>query len=351
METTFTYDRQVSGKTFVGRLSERECLKNSLRAGENVALYDIPKTGKASLLRQSLLELSIEGFKYTTVEISLLSLRSTDEFLNKVYEALISAVTHTQEEKDRLRNEFLHELTPEAVFELPVELARITGSHIIVLLFEFQNLLKVKDGDIFLKAYEKHVSAPQCSWIWVGSQVNGMKLIFEKHKFFYRDVRIIRLSTIPYKEAEKYILKGFLTNGKVIENELLAHIYDILKGNIYYLNHFAAICDALSRGFITDAVAQESLLSLLSIHEPRFMSMLYDLTDFQIDLLHAVIDGHTKFSAAEVIQSYHLNSSANVKRLKEALCKKEIISFDDNDTAYILDPLFEYWLRKNYFHA
>ncbi len=92
-------------------------------------------------------------------------------------------------------------------------------------------------------------------------------------------------------------------------------------------------------------------MSLLSIHEPRFMSMLYDLTDFQIDLLHAVIDGHTKFSAAEVIQSYHLNSSANVKRLKEALCKKEIISFDDNDTAYILDPLFEYWLRKNYFHA
>ena len=178
-----------------------------------------------------------------------------------------------------------------------------------------------------------------------------MKLIFEKYKFFYRDVRIIRLSTIPYKEAEKYILKGFLTNGKVIENELLAHIYDILKGNIYYLNHFAAICDGLSRGFITDAVAQESLLSLLSIHEPRFMSMLYDLTDFQIDLLHAVIDGHTKFSAAEVIQSYHLNSSANVKRLKEALCKKEIISFDDNDTAYILDPLFEYWLRKNYFHA
>ena len=121
METTFTYDRQVSGKTFVGRLSERECLKNSLRAGENVALYDIPKTGKASLLRQSLLELSIEGFKYTTVEISLLSLRSTDEFLNKVSEALIGAVTHTQEEKDRLRSEFLHELSPEAVFELPVE--------------------------------------------------------------------------------------------------------------------------------------------------------------------------------------------------------------------------------------
>ena len=60
METTFTYDRQVSGNTFVGRLSERECLKNSLRAGENVAPCDISITGKASLLRQSLLELSIE---------------------------------------------------------------------------------------------------------------------------------------------------------------------------------------------------------------------------------------------------------------------------------------------------
>ena len=44
-----------------------------------------------------------------------------------------------------------------------------------------------------------------------------------------------------------------------------------------------------------------------------------------------------------------MNSSANVKRLKEALMKKEIIYFDTNDEPVITDPLFEYWVRKYYF--
>ena len=31
------------------------------------------------------------------------------------------------------------------------------------------------------------------------------------------------------------------------------------------------------------------------------------------------------------------------------LCKKEILSFDENDKAEILDPLFEFWARRDYF--
>ena len=56
-----------------------------------------------------------------------------------------------------------------------------------------------------------------------------------------------------------------------------------------------------------------------------------------------------KFSTTEVIDKYRLNSSANVKRLKDALMKKEVIMFNDKDEPVIQDPLFEYWLRKFYF--
>ena len=38
-----------------------------------------------------------------------------------------------------------------------------------------------------------------------------------------------------------------------------------------------------------------------------------------------------------------------MKRLREALCKKEIITFDEKDEPVILDPLFEYWVRKEFF--
>ena len=74
-----------------------------------------------------------------------------------------------------------------------------------------------------------------------------------------------------------------------------------------------------------------------------------DLTTHQVSFLRAVVDGVTRFSAAGVIRKYGLNSSANVKRVKDALMKKEVLVFDENDNPQIIDPLFEYWIRKYFF--
>ena len=66
-------------------------------------------------------------------------------------------------------------------------------------------------------------------------------------------------------------------------------------------------------------------------------------------LLKAVMDGVVKFSASDVIEKYRLNSSANVRRVKDALKKKEVLTFNEKDEPVVLDPLFEYWLEKSYF--
>jgi hypothetical protein len=58
-----------------------------------------------------------------------------------------------------------------------------------------------------------------------------------------------------------------------------------------------------------------------------------------------------KFSASDVIEKYHLNSSANVRRVKDALKKKEVLTFNEKDEPVILDPLFEYWIRNRYFET
>ncbi len=98
-----------------------------------------------------------------------------------------------------------------------------------------------------------------------------------------------------------------------------------------------------------EQVVEESLNTMLAIHEPRFVSEMNDLTTYQIYLLKAVLDGESMFSSADVIARYGLNSSANVRRLKDALCKKEIITFNEDGRAVVLDPLFEYWMRRFYF--
>ncbi len=349
METTFTYDRQVSGKEFIGRKTEKDLLKSAIYAGSNISLYEAPKTGKSSLLKQALLEASFEGRNYTVIEIPLLSVRTLGDFLKKFVGATSNTFVQCNTRPDITIHASLKDEEILSILNFPLEVANKNGKQIVLVFSEFQNILNVQNPTHLLKLLEKASESSQCSWIWIGSQVNRMKYIFEKSSFLYKTTKHIRLNDITLKEAETFINKGFLKSGKVIEKELIEYVYDIFKGNIYYLSHFASICDGLSRGFITKAVVEESILSLLSIHEPHFRATVYDLTEFQISLLKAILDGENKFSSAEVISKYNLNSSANVKRLKEALCRKEIVTFEKDGSTKLLDPLFEYWLRKFYF--
>ena len=190
---------------------------------------------------------------------------------------------------------------------------------------------------------------PGCSFILCGSRVNAMKDIFQHRRFFYRMAEHLPLSTVDEKEIIEYVVRGFLSSGKVVERELLLGMCRLFRNNLWYIAHFTAICDSLSKGYIIEATLMEALGNLISIHEPRFASTMNSLTTFQVGLLRAILDGHTRFSASEIIQRYGLNSSANVKRLKDALMKKEIVTFDEKDEPTLLDPLFEYWVRKYFF--
>ena len=110
------------------------------------------------------------------------------------------------------------------------------------------------------------------------------------------------------------------------------------------------MCDSLTKGYIMEQTLTESLSALIAVHEPRFVATMNGLTTFQLSLLRAILEGNSRFSSAEIIRKYELNSSANVRRLKDALCKKEIVTFDENDNPVVLDPLFEYWAKKYYFN-
>lgn len=359
MSATFIYDRPVSGKAFIGRKEEKEKVLKALSQKMNVAIYEPVRSGKTSLLLQVKNESKTLIDTPLWAEFSLLNCRSAEDFLSKAFRSTYALMS--TEDKSALENEYLHfggALSDDdirKVLAFPYLLAHKKKKRLIITVYEFQNILQAKDGDRVLRIFEEVVrkSSPEqkafCTWIWTGSQVNAMKYIFEKQKYFFRMVQRVKLESIPYREIENHIIKGFLVSGKVIEKEQVQEIFDVLRGNIYYLNHLCAICDGLSRGYIMESVVQESILSLLNVHEPHFKALMNDLTDFQISLLKAVLDGQTRFSSAAVIEQYGLSSSANVRRIKDALCKKEVITFLDNDSAIILDPLLEYWLRKYYF--
>lgn len=347
METSFTFDHVVSGKNHIGRKAQAERLRSLLDNGSNVVIYEAPKTGKSSLISQTFLDMRLQGRKFSVIETSLFNVRSIATLLNKLSVAMGVPQPGIPENPT--------EAGARAILSAPFKIAEERAEKVIVVLEDFQNILFCEDAEKWIRLFEdvlRKCTARQrdlCSWIMVGNQVNAMKRIFEEERHFERMVERVRLEPISYKELETFIIKGFLNSGKVFEKEQFAQICKDLRGDIYYLTHFASICDGLSRGYVVNPIMYQSLDSLIAIHTPRFLGTMNDLTTFQVSLLRAIMEGQTKFSSAEVIIKYGLNSSANVRRLKDALCKKEIITFERGDKAVVLDPLFEYWLRKYYF--
>ena len=377
MDTTFIYYKPVTGKNNIGRRNEKTILSNLLSQGENVLIYEPPKTGKTSLVQQVLRDMRVAGRQFTAAEITLLDIRRTEDFLIRMGSALIRTRATTPEEYDRIVRECLpdthfvfdparyadddsvlslswsiDENDIRSMLGLPWRIAAVTGRKIYMVLDEFQNICFLEDWERFLKLFEETLKANQsglCNFVFLGSAVNAMKQIFEEKVFFHRQVNHVIISDIDSREITDHIVRGFLTSGKVIDRDLMMSVAKRFQNNIWYINHFASICDHLTKGYITDATLQEALDMLISIHEPRFKEMVSDLTGFQVSLLKATLDGCKRFSSSEVIERYRLHSSANVRRLKDALCKKEIITFGENDEPRVLDPLFEYWLRKYYF--
>lgn len=380
METPFVYDRYVIDRNFIGRKAECNTLRNLLTGKEDVAIYEPPKSGKMSIIQQALFGMRISGLRFAVCELNLFNVREKNRFLTKFGSSVIRAVASTPEEYeaiiagllpdthfvfDRQRFSVSDEVVSLnwdadmndilSMMRLPMKLAEEKKTGIYIIADEFQNLMSIPEYEEIFKAMEtvlqeKDKGKEYCpTFILTGSMINAMKYIFEEKKYFWRLTEHLPLQPVDEKEIVEHIVKGFLVSGKVIERELAAGAVKLFRSNIWYLNHFISICDSLSKGYINEGVLMEALKIIISIHEPKFFSMTNNLTDHQMSLVKAILDGEIKFSASDVIEKYGLNSSANVRRVKDALKKKEIITFNEKDEPVILDPLFEYWLRRDYF--
>ncbi len=373
--------KYVTGQHFIGRKEDCAILGNLLTQSENVVVWEPFGAGKKSLVHQVFTKMKVNGDRFTVGEMTALDIREGESFVKRLGAAVIRLVASTPDEYEKIvtaymegthwvfdRKAFsdrdiilstnwdLDDKDLKSVLRLPYVLAAERGEKTFMIIDEFQNLDLADDGERIFKLMEEVMDEAKAeglrifSYIFIGSQVNAMEDIFIKRHFFYRRATRLKLSRVDEREIVEHIIKGFLASGKVIDRDLISGACRLFKCNLFYINHFTSVCDSLSKGYIMEPVLLEALATVMAINRGRFISMMNDLTTFQVSLLKAIIDGYSKFSTAEVIRKYSLNSSANVRRLKDALMKKEILTFVGEDAKpVILDPLFEYWLRNYYF--
>ena len=380
MDSPFIYDKYVSGKNFIGRKNECAILQNLLTQHENVVISSPPKTGKMSLIQQTLFNMRVAGKGFRVGQFSVLNVRSLGAFITRFGSTVIRMNASTPSEYSTYAGKYLgnthlvfdqerfsdsdevlslnwdpDENDVLEVLRMPYRIASEKNEPMILIIDEFQNIMMIDEGDKILNCMEEVIKEMRASlkapfsYIMCGSMINAMKEIFYGGRHLYRCVEHFSLQDVDEKDIVEHLVKGFLASGKVIDRDLLLGACRLFRNNLWYMNHFVSICDSKSKGYIMEPILMEALDCILAIHEPRFRSIMNSLTTHQVNLLAAIIDGCPRLSSSEVVRKYALNSSANVKRVKDALMKKEIVTFDRNDVPTIIDPVFEYWVKKYFY--
>lgn len=319
----FEYNRIVADDQFIGREKEVLKLKNLIKSRKNALLYGPPKIGKRSVVFNALHELKAEGFPLKVLKINLFNIRSLDSLMLRISKAL-----PPKKEKGK----------------------KNLDEHTIIYFEQFQDILLFEKPLKALAALEEQVAAAKnISYIIVGDKRNAMDYIFVQKNYFRNLVTHIPLPAINKKVFVQFIVEQFAKNGKTASVREASYIYDLLEGDPWYLQHILEICFLKTEHTLTDQIVEDSLNNLIAIHDYELHNTVYSLSNHQLMLLKAILDGERRFSKADVLKTYRLNSSANVNRLREALTKKEIVTFVNKNKIEFNDILFKYWLEKFFF--
>lgn len=351
MNAPFQHSSIVSSKEFIGRKRELAQFVHTLvDERKSVALYGPIKSGKDTFVRQGFRELKANKFNFVVCEVDLSNIKTVDGFIELYREKLIElynqAMSNALVKFDlNISSADLHSL-----FTLPSIISNDSNKIVIVYFKEFQNLLTIDDLQIDYASLAKLFKEQHgVRYIFTGSVVNEMKQFFEDDKYFYYLANIISMPSLSRPNCIEFVTLKMINAGRIIEKEEVERIVDVASCNIWYIKRICSICCSFLVGYINHDVVEDAIKCLLSELEPQYRAIIRDLTPNQMNFIRAIVDGVPRFSSTEVLEKYKLASSANVFRLKEAVRKKDIVTFDRNDIATFNDSMFKYWLEKVYF--
>lgn len=374
METPFEYSKYVFGSNFIGRNKELSLFCNLVRERNNILMYAPARTGKKSIIYNSLEKLRQESYDFTVCNINLFNIRCVEAFMLKYTNELFSCFSQSatewvsflkkyapsapyiiDESANKVKFTYLTKdlLTDSQIIEILRLAEHLSGeykTHLLIYLEQFHDILLFDDFNRVATLLEKGWrNITNTNFIFTGDRYNAMQEIFYKKNFFKNNVDRIKIVPIAEDVFVNHIVKVFSKAGKTAQTELVTNMYNMVEGDPWYLQHLSSICFDLSKGYLNDKIVDQGMSCLLNLHNFQFNYSIHFLSKHQIRFIKAVLNGVKKFSKADVLDEYKLNSSANVNRIKEALTKKEIIAFNEKKEPYFLDPLLKYWLNKYFF--
>ncbi len=300
--------------------------------------------------------------------------RSREDFCEKLASAVLSQTANKMEEWMENAKNFLSrfsiglnasadpmsektiklQLSPQErslddLLQLPERIAQRKGIRIMICVDEFQQIGNYSDSLQFqteLRSVWQHHE--RTSYCLFGSKKHMMETFFDDNtKPFYKFGDILYLQRIPTNYWIKYITDKFKQEKKIISKKQALWIVEKVDGNSSYVQQLSWYVYQRTARKVSENILLDALQELVDQCNDVFEAKTDELTAYQMNFLRAVADGnHTGLSSAQIIQNYHLGSSANVNIIKKSLLDKDLIVIESKE-IFLSDPIMGLWLQQD----
>jgi uncharacterized protein len=373
METPFIYGKIAEGENFIDREYEKKLLERNILGHINTILISPRRWGKSSLVYAVANNLAKDKAQIRFCFIDMFSVRTEADFLSVFASELIKATSNKWEEWADNAKHFITGLIPRFSFganpmndfqisfdwkeaksapleilNLPEKISTEKGLQVVVCIDEFQNLAFFEDPLAFQKilrsVWQRHQTATYCLF---GSKRHMLVNIFEKPSMpFYKFGDTIFLQKISDKYWVDYIRSRFEMTGKAITVPQSEKIALLMENHPYYVQLYARAIWNRTHELCFDQILDDALVDIILQNEIFFQRETDNLSNTQFAFLKALTSGISQFSSKDVLQTYNLGSQGNIRKIKTALEKKEIIDLWGKNIEF-LDPVFKLWFKKN----
>jgi AAA+ ATPase superfamily predicted ATPase len=370
----FLFGILAEGAAFTNREEETARLVTNFSNGTNTILISPRRWGKSSLVKHAAGKFSgKKNLRFCFID--LFNIRTEEEFYETLSREVIKSAAGKWQQWLKDAGTFFRQLSPkfsvspdpstdlsisldwQEVKKNPSEILNLAEAickskkiRLVICMDEFQNISYYDDPVAFQKKLRAHWQHHQhVTYCLYGSRRHMLMDFFTRPSMpFYKFGDLLFLDKISERYWLPFIQQRFRSTGKNIGPAVAAHIAESMKNHPYFVQQLSQQAWLLTSKDCTIEIVDEAIETLLQQHHFLFQREVDQLTVLQIHFMRALLDGVTKFTSAKNLEKYRIGTSANIKRIREALENKEIIDSLAGRPEF-LDPLFELWLQEVYF--
>lgn len=375
MEAPFIFGRIATDENFTDREKETEHLVNNFESLINTVIISPRRWGKSSLVHRAA-DIAMRADKNIRIcTIDLFNVKTEEQFYTVLARNLIQGTSSRWEEAVENAKKFFSRLVPkisvgagpgneisidfdweemksnpDEILDLSERIAEAKGVKIVVCIDEFQNIAEFEDPLFFQRRLRAHWQRhKKVSYCLYGSKRHMMMEVFTDSSMpFYKFGDIFFLNKIDTEYFIPFITERFSSTGKSITEDASRNIVSLADNHPYYVQQLSQLSWLRTSGQCDVETVVKAHLSLVEQLSLLFSNLMETLTFQQTCYLHALIAGEKSITSAETMYRYHISSATAASRSLKTLIKKDILDSTSGEISF-QDPIFEYWLRHDYY--